>query len=60
MMKKLGRSKLQREMHGEEGDDADHIVTAIRDIYSGFKSCRAIVTSGDTNELEEDDAQIEE
>ena len=47
-------------MHNKEGNDADCIVTAIRDIYSGFKSRRAIATSGDTNELEEDDAQIEE
>ena len=56
MMNKLGRSKFQREMHGEEGDDADCIVTSIRNIYSGFKSRRAIATSGDTNELEKDDA----
>ena len=41
-------------------DDADCIVTAIHDIYSGFKTRRWIATSGDTNELEKDDAQIEE
>ena len=46
-------------MHGEEGDTADCIVIAICNICSGFKSRRAIATSGDTNKLEEEDAQIE-
>ena len=47
-------------MHNKEGDNADCVVTAICDVYSGFSSRRAITTQGGANELEEDDVQCHE